>query len=209
MGTNIGICYMSDSTAITALPTMRNNVNLSVTDKVPPATHIQSGAGAAPSTSPPTLPQGAQTGDMNQVLQDLQQAQRAGMTNLPSRDIPMMTHQLTQDQQIKPNYIPPAAKTDYIEQHDTYQSMMQKSKKSEKEKEKMDSLYDELHLPVLVMALFLLFQMPFVQKKLFRFFPSCFRTDGNMTMGGYFLKTFLFGGLFYVILKGSKYASEL
>ena len=81
---------MSDSTAITALPTMRNNVNLSVTDKVPPAAHIQSGAGSAPSTSPPTLPQGAQTGDMNQVLQDLQQAQRAGMTHLPSRDIPMM-----------------------------------------------------------------------------------------------------------------------
>lgn len=202
---------MSDSTAITALPTMRNNVNLSIAEKVPPATHIQSGAGSSHDrpTLPPTISQGPQSNDMSQVLQGLQQAQRAGMTHLPSRDIPMMTQQLTQDQQIKPNYIPPAAKTDYIEQHDTYQSMMQKSKKSEKEKEKMDSLYDELHLPVLVMVLFLLFQMPFVQKKLFRFFPSCFRTDGNMTMGGYFLKTVLFGGLFYVILKGSKYASEL
>jgi len=197
---------MSDSTAITALPTMKNNVNLSIADKMPPATHIQSGAGSSPNL--PMLPSN-NSADMNQVLQGLQRAQHAGMTQLPSRDIPMMTQQLTQDQQVKPNYIPPAPKVDYIEQHDTYQSMVQKSKKSEKEKEKMDSLYDELHLPVLVMVLFLLFQMPFVQKKLLRFFPSIFRTDGNMTMGGYFLKTVLFGGIFYVILKGSKYASEL
>ena len=207
MGTNLGICYMSDSTAITALPTMKNNVNLSITDKMPPATHIQGGAGSSPNL--PILPSNNSADDMNQVMQGLQRAQQAGMTQLPSRDIPMMTQQLTQDRQVKPNYIPPAPRADYIEQHDTYQSMMQKSRKSEKDKEKMDSLYDELHLPVLVMALFLFFQMPFVQKKLLRFFPSIFRTDGNMTMGGYFLKTVLFGGLFYIILKGSKYASEL
>ena len=154
MGTNLGICYMSDSTAITALPTMKNNVNLSITDKMPPATHIQGGAGSSPNL--PILPSNNSADDMNQVMQGLQRAQQAGMTQLPSRDIPMMTQQLTQDRQVKPNYIPPAPRADYIEQHDTYQSMMQKSKKSEKDKEKMDSLYDELHLPVLVMALFLL-----------------------------------------------------
>jgi len=131
------------------------------------------------------------------------------MTQLPSRDIPMITNQLTQDQQVKPNYIPSEPKADYIEQHDTYQSMMDKGKGSQKEKEKMDSLYEELHLPVLIMVLFLLFQMPFVQKKLLQFFPSLFLKDGHMTMGGYFLKTALFGLLFYIIMKVSKYASEL
>lgn len=198
---------MSDSTAIATLPTMKNNINLSVTDKMPPATHIQGGKNTGANI--PLLPDNNSANNMNQVMQGLQQAQQAGMTQLPSRDIPMMTQQLTQDQQIKPNYIPPAPKADYIEQHDTYQSIMQKSKQTEKDKEKMDSLYDELHLPILVMVLFLLFQMPFVQKKMLRFFPSCFRTDGNMTMGGHFLKTVLFGGLFYLILKGSNYAGEL
>ena len=198
---------MSDSTAISALPTMQNNINLEITDKVPPATHLQGVSNGSPNI--PIIPTQAPQNNMNHVLQGLQQTQNRSMTQLPSRDIPMMTQQLTQDQQVKPNYIPPEPKADYIEQHDTYQTMMDKGKESQKEKEKMDSLYDELHLPVLIMVLFLLFQMPFVQKKLLQFFPSLFLKDGHMTMGGYFLKTTLFGLLFYVIMKASKYASEL
>jgi hypothetical protein len=198
---------MSDSTAISALPAMQNNINLEITDKVPPATHLQGASHGSPNI--PIIPTQAPQNNMNHVLQGLQQVQHRSMTQLPSRDIPMMTHQLTQDQQVKPNYIPSEPKADYIEQHDTYQTMMDKGKESQKEKEKMDSLYDELHLPVLIMVLFLLFQMPFVQKKLLQFFPSLFLKDGHMTMGGYFLKTALFGLLFYIIMKVSKYASEL
>ena len=77
------------------------------------------------------------------------------------------------------------------------------------QEDRLDMLYDELQMPVLLMTLYFLFQMPFFQKKFRTFFPSMFKYDGVMTMGGYVFKTFLFGISFYLINKLSKYASEL
>ena len=40
------------------------------------------------------------------MISDLQKASQSGATTLPSRDIPMNTNNITQDEQIQPNYIP-------------------------------------------------------------------------------------------------------
>ena len=62
---------------------------------------------------------------INKIVMGLQQASATGMTQLPTSHIPMQSQQHMQDPQIKPNYVPPTEKKDYIEQHDTMQSLMQ------------------------------------------------------------------------------------
>ena len=57
-------------------------------------------------------------------------------------------------------YLPPQ-KTDYIDQHDTIQSLMQQNKNTKQEQDKLDVLYSELQMPIIVMSLFFVFQMLF------------------------------------------------
>ena len=87
--------------------------------------------------------------------------------------------------------------------------MLEKNKNKQQQQDRLDQIYDEFQLPILIMILFFLFQLPFVQKKLIHFFPSLFLKDGLMTMGGYITKTLLFGASFYLIVKLTSYASEL
>ena len=67
----------------------------------------------------------------NKIISGIKTAAGAGATQLPSRDVPRMPQQYTQDPRIKPNYVPPAEpeKSDYIGEHDSMQSMIDKNKK--------------------------------------------------------------------------------
>ena len=213
---------MSDSTSISSLPNAvvsqpkqvqqlgTNNVKLEVKE------HISNQAAvpqAAPSQSAqpnvPLAPPDVDPNAMNKVLSGLQQAQMQGMTQLPSRDIPMNTHHMTQDKQIQPNYVPDSDKKEYIEEEDTYESLLKKKKDKMEQEDRLDLLYNEMQMPILIMVLFFMFQMPYAQKKFLQIFPSMFKQDGNMTMSGYLLKTSMFGMSFYAIMKLSKYASEI
>jgi len=208
---------MSDSTTIDSLPggSPQSNIKMTVTENAPvqQAQQQQSPTSVAlasdPTTSLPIAPKQVDPNAMNQVMRGLQQAHMDGMTHLSARDIPMHTTQLTQDQQIKPNYLPDATNQNYIKEEDTYDSILKKNSLKKQNNDRLDLLYDELQLPILIMVLFFLFQMPFVQKKFSNMFPSLFLRDGNMTMGGYVTKTALFGVSFYLIMKLTKYASEL
>lgn len=214
---------MSDSTSISSLPNAvvsqpkqvqqlgTNNVKLEVKE------HISNHASVPQQQSPPQAeqpnvplaPQEVDPNAMNKVLSGLQQAQMQGMTQLPSRDIPMNTHHMMQDKQIQPNYVPDSDKKEYIEEEDTYESLLKKKKDKMEQEDRLDLLYNEMQMPVLIMVLFFMFQMPYAQKKFLQFFPSMFKQDGNMTMSGYLLKTSMFGMSFYAIMKLSKYASEI
>ncbi len=211
---------MSDSTSIDSLPGppsgSSNNIKMQVSEEQPVAqTHQPTPTQTALNNDPGSssavaiAPAQVDPNSMNKVMQGLQQAHMKGMTGLTSRDIPMPTTQFTQDQQIKPNYIPDPSNKDYIEEEETYETIIEKKKQKMEQEDRLDMLYNELQMPILIMSLFLLFQLPFTQKKLFHFFPSMFYKDGNMSMGGYVLKTAIFGLSFYFIMKLSKYASEL
>ena len=86
--------------------------------------------------------------------------------------------------------------------------MRQRKIEEQKRDENMDYLYDEFQLPILIMVLFFIFQLPFTRSKFIALFPNLFKRDGNITMGGYIVKTLLFGTCFYLIVKVTKYASE-
>ena len=215
---------MSDSTSISSLPNAVvsepkqvqqlgvSNVKLEVKEHISNQQvqqNVQSNAGPPQGASPQIAPSNVDPNAMSKVLNGLQQAQMQGMTQLPSRDIPMNTHHMTQDQQVQPNYVPDSDKKEYIEEEDTYESLLKKKKDKMEQEDRLDLLYNEMQMPILIMVLFFMFQMPFTQKKFLQIFPSMFKKDGNMKMSGYLLKTSLFGLSFYIIMKLSKYASEI
>ena len=193
---------MVDSTNISDLPGATNTTqaNKVVLEK----TEINN----QPMGNPP-LPTELSSGSINKIITGIQQASATGMTSLPSSHIPMQTQQITQDPQIQPNYIPPPQNTDYINQHDSMQSLMQQNKNTHKEQDRLDLLYNELQMPIITMTLFFLFQMPFFQKKFKSIFPSLFLKDGQHSISGYLVKTVLFGGLFYGVNKATNYLSEV
>ena len=213
---------MSDSTSIEALPgPTGGNVKLGINEQKPVQVSTRPPQMQAPAPSPisennqnsaqsmPFTPSQMDSSALDKVLTGINQAQAHGMTELPSRDIPMNTAQHTQDKQIKPNYLPNADKKHYIEEHDTYNSMVEKRKQKEQQQDRLDLIYDEFQLPILIMVLFFIFQLPFVQKKLISFFPTMFLKDGQMSISGYAVKTLLFGSSFYLLMKLINYSSEL
>lgn len=144
---------------------------------------------------------------IQQIVAGLQQAQ--GATGLPSRDLPKNNTHITQDEQIKPNYVPKPENTNYIENDQEFETLIQQSKNKKVEQDRLDVLYDELQTPVIVMILFFFSQLPVFQKTLAKNLPSLFTRDGNPSFSGYLFKTVVFGVIFYGITKFTKQISEI
>ena len=108
--------YEINTTSINDLPTdpsaggsVGGNVNLVISE-------TSQSSVPAPVNSSQSLSLDQST--ISQIVNSLQQASLAGVTTLPSRDIPLHTEQLTQDAQIQPNYVPPPQMIDYINESD-------------------------------------------------------------------------------------------
>ena len=135
---------MSDFTSIEKLP---NNVQMNITN-APVTTNIEK----QPSNEEqleqqverrvdqrikkdaflPIAPPREEQRSIEEALIGIEEAHRQGMTNLSSRDIPMNTNHIIQDEQTKPNYVPQSSNNNYIEEKDTYDSMVEQNKKREK-----------------------------------------------------------------------------
>ena len=202
---------MSDSTAIDSLP-MANNVNMSVSN-----TPVQQASGTntinSTSSTPPEQPAIVNqpaiappkiNNTIDTALNDMQST-----TQLPSRDIPMETANIVQDEQVKPNYIPNQNVPEYIEEKDTYDSMIEQNKKKQNVQDTTEQIYEELQFPILVAVVYFLFQLPAVQKKFITYLPRLFERDGSMSLGGYLTKSISFGGIIYLALKITKQLSNL
>ena len=191
-----------DATSITDLPSNdrpgKNNVVLETREIVRNDLQNRKAPGKSSELSQQSI---------NRIVRGIQNAAGNGMTELPSKHIPMETNHVTQDQQIKPNYIPPSENKNYIEE-ENIKDAISENKSRQKTTDKLDKIYEELQLPILIMLLFFIFQLPFVQMKLKSFLPSLFMNDGNPTLSGYAFKTVLFGLGFYGLQKASVYLSE-
>jgi len=208
---------MNGTTNISSLPNdaTQNKVVLNVAEK-------ETMGGPSPMSAPPQnnlLPSGKappppQQVPMPQLSNESAHSITAALTNnpsitsLPNRDIQMDTQE-QQDPYMNPNYIPESEMNDYIENDDTLYNMMNSGKVDGHEQDRLDQIYEELQIPLMVMVLYFLFQMPFVKKYMQRMLPSLFTKDEHPTFGGYLLKTALFGGTFYGIIKATKYLSEM
>lgn len=143
---------------------------------------------------------------ISQIVNGLQQASLAGATQLPSRDIPLQTEQLTNDAQIQPNYIPQPIQRDYI--NDINSDNINDYYRAEKNQNSLDSLYDELQAPLLLAVLYFLFQLPFFKKSVFKYLPFFCNTDGNYNFNGLIFTCALFGFIYYSLSKTVKNFSK-
>ena len=144
---------------------------------------------------------------LNQVVSDIQKASAAGATQLPSRDIPMNQSNITQDQQVKPNFVPsasPSLPNDYI----TADDMAMHNMRTANKQSSLDTIYDEIQTPILIMMIFFVFQLPVFDSKFKHYFPFLINVDGNHGIGSYLLKSTLFGLLYYIINKIMKHFSD-
>ena len=146
--------------------------------------------------------------NINQFVSGLQQASAAGLTVLPSRDIPQTQSHLTQDQQMQPNYVPQEQyNTDYITEHQTNEDIIRKYNNKEQQATNLDDFYSTIQTPVLIAILYFLFQLPVVRKNVFKFLPSLFSKDGNPNLSGYVVNSAIFAALYFSLTKGIRYFS--
>ena len=146
--------------------------------------------------------------NMNNFVNGLQQASAAGLTTLPSRDIPQTQTHLTQDQQMQPNYIPQEQQqTDYITEHQTNEDIIRKHSQREQQENSLDRFYNNLQAPILIAILYFLFQLPVVRKNIFKFAPALFSKDGNPNLMGYIINSAIFGSLYFSLTKGVQHFS--
>lgn len=143
--------------------------------------------------------------NLNQFVTGIQQASAAGMTGLPSRDIPQNQEALTRDQQMKPNYIPRPETTDYIKEQQNNEEIIREYARRQQKTDSLDNMYNELQIPILIAVLYFTFQLPVVRKNLFKFLPSLFSKDGNPNLTGYILNSLVFAALYFGLTKGMKY----
>jgi hypothetical protein len=192
---------MSDSTSILDLPTDpaggNNNTNVNIQAS-------EMSKQSAPTSM--TLDQLT----INQIVSGLQQASNSGATQLPSRDIAMTTNNITQDPQIQPNYIPPLPPFqnqnqnqmgDYTQPSEGPDDIIETYNTNKKYSDSLDEMYSEIQTPLLIAALYFLFQLPFFRKYLFSYLPILFSMDGNLNINGYLFMSALFGIMFYLLNK--------
>jgi len=139
------------------------------------------------------------------IVSGIQKAAAAGTTNLPSRDIPTNTSQVNSDEQVIPNYVPTPNNTDYIQNFNTQQQILNKQIIANNKKENLEYIVEELQLPILVSLLYCLFQMPYIKSIMTSYLPFLFNTDGNYNLYGYFGNSLLFGLLYYLMMHIIRY----
>jgi len=141
---------------------------------------------------------------INLIVNGLQQATLNGATQLPSRDISMSATNHTNDPQIQPNYIPQPTQqqqTDYIQNTDTHNSIIDDYSRKAQYQNSLDNIYNEIQTPLLLAVLYFLFQLPFFKKLLYTYIPFLFLNDGNFNINGYLFNSILFGFIFYLLNK--------
>ena len=190
---------MNESTSILDLPTdpvgggsISNNISLNATE---------SNKGLQQQMNQPSNLSLDQT-TINQIVSGIQQASISGTTQLPSRDIPMMTTGISNDPQVQPNYVPPPQNnSDYIQNYEGTNEMIDNYNKNSNRQNSLDDMYNEIQTPLLLAVLYFLFQLPFFRKFLYSYLPALFSNDGNLNINGFIFTSVLFGLVFYTLNK--------
>lgn len=138
-----------------------------------------------------------ETKEKKSIADNILDAANAGLTSLPSRDIPSTTTQHSHDITTTANYVPDGAEKDYIKNHNNERGYEMSVQKENTRKGNFDILFEEFHLSVLIGLLYFLFQLPIFKSTMYKLFGFLFKKDGNYNLGGYISVSILFGLSFY------------
>ena len=139
----------------------------------------------------------------NELINQLQKASNQGITQLPSRDIPMNQTETANDVEVKPNFVPPPPPTqeDYIQNMQTPEQLINQNNNYIQNQNNLEQIYSTIQLPLIVSLLYFLFQLPYFRLFIKKMLPSLFGNDGNMNLYGFFFNSVLFGTIFFIINK--------
>jgi len=145
-----------------------------------------------PSTNMPSL----DPTTINSLVNGLHEISESGLTQLPSRDIPMNTDQIMLDEKLQPNYIPSTPNTNYIPHQDLSNIVMK-----EKKNHLLDDYFSEFHSTFILIILYFIFQLPIIKNKLYLFLPVLFKHDHNYNLKGLIFMSVVFGFCYYLLMK--------
>ena len=149
--------------------------------------------------------------NLNQFVTGIQQASAAGLTNLPSRDIPQNQQHISQDVQIKPNFLPPPENTsqlDYIREHQSNADIIRAQAQKQIKRDTFEIIFEEAQIPFMLGILYFLFQLPIVQIQLCKILPSLCNKDGNPNLSGYIFTSAAFAGVYYFLMKSMHFLDK-
>ena len=139
----------------------------------------------------------------NELINQLQKASNQGITQLPSRDIPMNQTETANDVEVKPNFVPPPPPTqeDYIQNMQTPEQLINQNNNYIQNQNNLEQFYTTIQLPLIVSLLYFIFQLPYFRQFIKKMLPSLFGNDGNMNLYGFFFNSVLFGTIFFIFNK--------
>jgi hypothetical protein len=147
---------------------------------------------------------------LQELVSGVQRASSAGMTALPSRDIPRDSLAMQHDEQIKPNYIPQsngggnggdASNDDYIKRYETSDDVRTNNRRSQNRMDSIEAIYTEFQMPILLGVLYFIFQMPVLRTHMLNFIPALFNKDANLNLIGLVAMSSAYAVAYYVITK--------
>lgn len=188
---------MTDTTSFNDLPVdpagVGHNIALSVQEPSNPISNINNNSNSSITLDQTTI---------SQLINGLAQASTTGVTQLPSREISQQTATHIQDPFIQPNYVPqPMQKSNYINNYETNEDIINNYKKINQSHNRLDDIYNDIQIPILLAVIYFLFQLPIFRKTLFHYLPLLFSSDGNYNLKGFLFTSSLFGILYYILNK--------
>ena len=185
------------TTSIDDLPTNGEaNITLETSNKPVQSTQMNE-----VSSSPQQSSSGIQlsSNDISKIVEGIQMASSSNMTTLPSRDIPQNQAEHTNDPQVQPNHVP-VKQGGFIEDFDTTHANVYREQIQQQENQnQIENVYDSLQTPIMISVIYFIFQLPFLHKMLFKYAPSLFLRERQLSISGYLFKTLLFGSTYYFI----------
>jgi hypothetical protein len=145
--------------------------------------------------------------------EQMHQLKEMRQVNLPSKHVVIDTQNYLQDEQVQPNYIPKQKLTkDYIlDYEDKFEKEHIDNEKKKYRESKIDALLNEFQIPIMVAAIFMVFQLPIVNTMVFKRFSflMIYHEDGNFNFYGLIFKSVLFGATYYICQKIIEFLGDL
>lgn len=147
---------------------------------------------------------------LQELVSGVQRASSAGMTALPTRDMPLNSLSMQHDEQIKPNYIPQSnggnggnggPADDYIKRYESSDDVRTNNRRSQNRMDSLEAIYTEFQMPILLGVLYFIFQMPVLRMHMLNFIPALFNKDANLNLIGLVAMSSAYAIAYYAITK--------
>lgn len=143
---------------------------------------------------------------VSSLVSGIQKAAAAGITGLPSRDIPKNENIVTTDPKIKSEWIEDKGKVaDYIKTEETQNQVLEAHKSNIEKSDQINSLLSHIQIPIMVSLLYCIFQTPIIKNSMIDYLGFLYKKNGNLTNIGYIVTSSLFGFLYFIMIKGKEF----